>query len=153
MSYDVLLHDRCGRKLSEHPLPHAPSVQCPFPALPPREFRVALPTELVGTSWDTPEGRAHYARVTVDRSSNPQAAVQLYAVARTLRWCADMVVDEPDHDSWSVHWRETADRLDTMSLDEDGRPDDGGCCVVCQEVVCDDGCPLEELRTGPDDRT
>jgi hypothetical protein len=38
MSYDVLLHDRCGRKLSEHPMPHAPGVSCPFPELPPREF-------------------------------------------------------------------------------------------------------------------
>lgn len=23
---------------------------------------------------------------------------------------------------------------------------DGACCPVCQEVWCDDGCPLEEVR-------
>lgn len=37
-SYDVLLHGRCGRKLSEHPLPYAPDASCPFPELPPVEF-------------------------------------------------------------------------------------------------------------------
>jgi hypothetical protein len=35
---EVLVHDRCGRKLSEHPIPSAPAVSCPFPELPPREF-------------------------------------------------------------------------------------------------------------------
>jgi len=41
MSYDVLLHNRCGRTLAEHPYPHASGLGfgCTFPALPDREFR------------------------------------------------------------------------------------------------------------------
>ena len=47
LSDDVLLHGRCGRKISEHPVRHALDALCSFPELPPVEFRPSAeqPTE------------------------------------------------------------------------------------------------------------
>jgi hypothetical protein len=61
--YDVLLHGRCGRTLAVHPLPHAPEIGCPFPPLPPREFRV-LETWTESLGYDPASGDVVLERYT-----------------------------------------------------------------------------------------
>jgi hypothetical protein len=61
--FDVLLHNLCGRTLAEHPLPHAPALSCPFPALPPREFEV-LETSTEGLGYDPVSGDVVLERYT-----------------------------------------------------------------------------------------
>jgi hypothetical protein len=43
LNYDTLLHGKCGRKLSEHPYPHASGLDfgCTFEPLPPVKFATA----------------------------------------------------------------------------------------------------------------
>ncbi len=93
--------------------------------------------------------------VRIDRLGQLMAAdvvaVEVEAVARTLRWCSVLLAEvggdeEAEPSGWAKAWREIAKQLGALAFDDVGRPEDGGCCVVCQEVVCDAGCPLEEVR-------
>lgn len=58
------------------------------------------------------------------------------ATAATLRQVAGWVSDDSLRDSI----------YDAAELVERSGPEDWDCCPVCEEVECDDGCPLEPIR-------
>lgn len=57
-------------------------------------------------------------------------------VVATLRTVAEQIRDERD-------------RADLLAVAAEVETDvDDMCCPLCQEVVCDETCPLEQVRTG-----
>lgn len=58
------------------------------------------------------------------------------AVSDTLRIVADWGPTSPEE------LRSVAEAVDAMVVEQ------GLCCPVCQEVHCDDDCPLESVRRG-----
>jgi hypothetical protein len=60
------------------------------------------------------------------------------AVARTLRYISCWA----DEDRAAPELIELAGIIEREYVGGDG----GGCCPVCQEVTCDDGCPLKPVR-------
>ena len=57
------------------------------------------------------------------------------AVADTLRTVAEWGPTSPEE------LRAVAEQVDSMAIR------DGWCCPVCQEVDCDEGCPLASVRS------
>jgi hypothetical protein len=57
------------------------------------------------------------------------------AVVYTLRTVAEWCPTSPKE------LREVAEAVDSMVIEE------GLCCPVCQEVDCDEGCPLATVRS------
>lgn len=57
------------------------------------------------------------------------------AIVETLRSVGWVGVN--DGDPWMY---ETADVI------EQGSPEDWDCCPLCEEVTCDDGCPVKPIR-------
>lgn len=67
----------------------------------------------------------------VETAGDPPPEVA--AVAATLRTVAGWV-SEDDRDMFYAAAKQTEHDWD------------GPCCPVCEEVMCDDGCPLERVR-------
>lgn len=57
------------------------------------------------------------------------------AVAKTLRYVASV------SDEAQARWM-----YDLAEEVENSKPSDWWACPVCEEVICDEGCPLEPLR-------
>ena len=70
------------------------------------------------------------------------AQERIAAVVETLRFCADGWVNDADIDGGdNQRWlRKTADEIETTD------PAAWWCCPLCQEVECDDNCPLLPVR-------
>lgn len=62
-----------------------------------------------------------------------QVPFEIKIAARTLRAASYQLQGEP----WD-EFHKLADQVEKYW--------DGGCCPICQEVWCDDDCPLAELR-------
>lgn len=107
---------------------------------------VELPAELVGSAWDTPVGRAKYALLLAEPPVDPEDAVQVHAVARTLRWVATGLRDDrEDHPRLWAWWEDLSQLAEV--LERGGVAALEGCCPACQEVGCDEDCPLAEVRS------
>lgn len=63
--------------------------------------------------------------------TDPRAAVA--ATIETVLWAIT------DEDNLRSEFAQTAKDVRAMSQDDP-------CCALCEEVVCDDGCPLAEWR-------
>lgn len=69
-------------------------------------------------------------------------SARVQVVAETLRFLADGWVRDEDDQRWL---RDVAEQIERELT-----PD---CCPLCEEIVCDDHCPLAPVRAGlPHDR-
>lgn len=66
--------------------------------------------------------------------------IRVQAVTETLRQLAGW----GDEDRSTSELEALATTVETYALN-----DDGLCCLMCQEVHCDDGCPLDGVRPAP----
>lgn len=81
--------------------------------------------------------------MTAAEAGCPVCEEQVAVVARTLRWVAGSLIERGGEEEDSGRWyAEIAEELERDGVAALGH----GCCPACQEVVCDEDCPLALVR-------
>jgi hypothetical protein len=116
--------------------------------LPPRVPTVALPS-VAGQRGFRPAKPGDTPGAVEPDDARPQPQVlgdpTVTAVVATLRQIAGWGSSRPTTDDG---WRELADAV-LIGCTADADELDALCCPMCEEVVCDGGCPLAPVRTRP----